>query len=93
MDEEKIIFQPYGKDDFFINLVSDDDFWVFGPCDTSNFESINENSPFHSYIKVSGKNLKYYNKNHITEGFKLKPIDRTIAVSDSFKNISKVNEL
>ncbi len=91
--KDKVFFQPYGKDEFYINLVSDDDFWVFGPCDTDNFDPINKNSPFHSYIKISGKNPRYYNKNQIDKNFKLKKTDKVLKVGNSGKKTENVNEL
>ena len=91
--KEEVFFQPYGKDEFYINLISDDDYWVFGPCDVDNFEPINTNSPFHSYVKITGKNPKYFNKNQIDENFKLKKTDKTLQIGNPDKKIEKVNEL
>ncbi len=68
----EIVFQPYGKDEFYLNLfVQPNGHWVFGPSDVEDFKKINSKALVHSYLRVKGKNPKYY-KVPIAEDFKLK---------------------
>jgi hypothetical protein len=90
----ELIFQPYGKDAFYINLLATDDGdWIFGPCDDDKFETVQKRSIIHSYLKITGINPKYH-KILIDDGFTIKKEESILAKRDRKKNIKgEINEI
>jgi hypothetical protein len=91
--DKEIIFQPYGKDEFYINLLaSKDGEWLFGPSDKDKFNHLNQNSIVHSYLHIKGKNPKYH-KILIDDGFELKTDPSRVLIKKDAKKPTNVNEL
>jgi uncharacterized protein YjhX (UPF0386 family) len=58
---EEVVFQPYGKDSLAVNLVATKEgTWIFGPSDVDLPRKLKNKVLVHSYIKIKGKNPKYY---------------------------------
>jgi hypothetical protein len=88
------VFQPYGKDKFYINLLaSDSGDWVFGPCDFDKFDMAVKRSVIHSYILISGSSPKYH-KILIDDDFTIKQ-DESLLIKKhiSKKEKSEINEI
>ena len=91
---DKIIFQPYGKDEFYLNLVATKDGeWLFGPSDIGAFDNIKQQSVVHSYVLVKGKNPRYH-KLYLNDGFELKRDSKILTKKDTKSEVkSHTNEL
>lgn len=91
--DNKILFQPYGKDEFYINLLaSKEGEWLFGPSDTDKFDHLHKNSIVHSYILVKGKNPKYH-KIILDKDFALRTEPSKVLIKKDGKRPNGVNEL
>jgi hypothetical protein len=87
-----LIFQPYGKDDFYFNfLATNTGNWFFGPCDTKTFDEIRKKSIIHTYIKLKCKNPRYA-KHTFPKDFSVKPETKLITTNNKTK-LTDINEL
>lgn len=90
--ENNLIFQPYGKDEFYFNfLATEDGNWFFGPCDLKNFDKIHKDSIIHTYIKLKCKNPKY-SKHILAKDFIIHKETKLLSVNNR-KKISGLNEI
>lgn len=89
-----MIFQPYGKDQFYLNLVATKEGeWLFGPSDVRAFDNIKKDSVVHSYLLIRGKNPKYH-KVYLEDDFVMKTDSKVLTKTESKgKKQSHTNEV